>query len=179
MQSSFLAATRQPVRTIIFLVFLLLLIIFWPTIAWLGQVVVRSNPVRFRQLEVDLPRRWMVDVQPKRLKAWEPCLTRFCSSPNAEMLIWIAPDGADESIARNSVEKVLRTMGQPDLVSRTIPAIRGTTECFESRAMSPGFTMSGCYNVELGFFATVATAEADPDELSKAYDVVASIRSRN
>jgi len=170
-------AQKTKVVTLILLLLLLMAIVCWPDVALVCQNTFRENPVRFQNLEISVPRRWMVSENNGVLKTWKPCLTRFCESAEAEVSISILRKSVDDTILRKSIEGVLGRLGFEDQSPKTVLANDGVTECLESSHGRPGLQrMAVCFNSTLGFTALAGETQKGAIE---GYGIIASIRKAN
>jgi hypothetical protein len=130
----FLSATHQQVRATCALGILFLAIVFWPTIRWLPQMLTRVNPVRAGQVEVEVPRGWVVRKETSRVQAAKPCLTVFCSQPSGSIAVSTVdePD-LDETTWRKSAEAVLQKFDFPSPRLRQIAGDSGVSKCLEAK----------------------------------------------
>jgi len=165
---------RTKVVTLILLLVLMMAIVWWPGVVLVCKNSFRENPVRFQNLEIRVPSRWMVLENNGVLKTWKPCLTRFCESTEAEVSISVLTKSVDDTILRKSSKGVLGRAGFDDQLPKTIPSNDGVTECLESSHGRPGLqSMAVCFNLTLGFTALTGQTQKGAIE---GYEIIASIR---
>src|SRR5471032_2834270 len=95
MHSEFFGATRAQARAVVILFAIFLVVVFSPALQ-IVRTIFRTNPVHNAQIQVVIPRTWLLRHNFSAIEAWVPCMTVFCSSPRASMSIKMIPKLAGE-----------------------------------------------------------------------------------
>jgi hypothetical protein len=137
-------------------------------------IATRGNPVRNEDIEVYLPRSWIVDRNRSQIVAYKTCWTILCLSPRPHIKIeFILGLEATQADLQKIVEEGLKN---PNLSSSGMLELRtnnGTIYCLESKDTSRhSHVVSTC----LGPSSIISIFGGDPSELRTFYSIVSTIQ---
>jgi hypothetical protein len=148
------ARQRKRVKTLAMLGFILLLIVFSPTVkGWLGSLF-RPTVVRLENTEIEIPKGWLVSEEPTKIAAWKPCWTIFCGLPSRASFM-IELSGLPTAAWENAAKKILGEDFSTDATLKTFYGSSGPFTCVEADAVPENRkAVTTCLNSNLGLSST-------------------------
>jgi hypothetical protein len=119
------------VKTLAMLGFILVLVVFSPTLkGWLGSLF-RPKVVRLENTEMVIPKGWLVSQEPAKVSAWKPCWTIFCGiASRASFMVKLS--GLPAAAWENATKKILEEDFSTDVAVKTFYGSSGPFTCVEA-----------------------------------------------
>jgi hypothetical protein len=151
--------------------FILLLIVFSPTLkGWLGSLF-RPKVVRLENTEIVIPKGWLVSQEPAKVSTWKPCWTIFCGLPSRASFT-IKVSGLPAAAWENATKKILEEDFSTDTTVETLSGNSGPFTCVEADAVpEKRKVVTACLISNLGLHCTFA---GDPSLREVYLDVLKS-----
>jgi hypothetical protein len=150
--------------------------IFSPLLFWLASAITRDNPVRSDDVLAVIPRGWEVTKARSTLVANRPCMTVFCATHRASVLIVADEKGMPFETWRKATlaEMVRSRVGSP--TTRAILGTSGRFTCLEvvSEVLSTDVA-SDCIEDRGRLHVTFV---GNKGELISFYEILKSVRTR-
>ena len=119
-----------------------------------------------------IPRGWSVRQRKNEVQMWKPCMTIFCGSPTASIILADARAGGDFDAWRQAALETLGNRGYAQPNQKAVTAGETKFTCLESRSMSNArIVVSVCYDPALDIQATF---DGTGDSLSSFYQLISN-----
>ena len=167
------ARRRKQIRILATLLVVLLAIVFSPVIQLGIQELLPRRPISLANVEIPIPKKWMVSRTPSRITAWKPCSTVFCaSSSRTGFTIEATEIAGSQGIWENAAQKILRSDYAAAPMSK-VDLVPGKLTCVEVDPTPNDKAVSFCINSDLGF---TSSFYGDRSLKPSFYGVLASAR---